>query len=240
MIARMTGMITAIGCVCILGPACNNATAPESQPSTGTLVFDYRVANSLAKAAVADTHTCKIVDIKATLYAIEVASGTVQEGGTDSLDWTSIYESTTEMRASERVFPPVALPVGAYNCFRIKQKNRVWWVCALGQDTIELPDLNASDRPPDTLSAINVFSDGGCFTYDSIGTFTLMTANEKLGGFEIRAAQTTNLTVTVNFNTLDWIDSDSSGTWTDGDDLDNWTAVAGKTTMVDFDVQYLP
>ncbi len=210
----------------------------QQQAATGTLIFDYRVANALAKAAAVDTHTCRIVDVKATQYRIEVGTGTVVEGGVDTIDWKLIYEGTAEMRASERVFPPVTLPVGTYDLFRIKQKNRVWWVVEYGQDTIELPDLNASNLPPDTISPINVIGMNGCFTYDSAGKFTLMAASETMGGFEIRASQTTSLTVTVNLNTLEWIDNDSSGTWTTGDRLDNWAPVAGKTTMADFTVSY--
>jgi hypothetical protein len=222
MINSKASIITAALFALILTTQCDNGVKPEDNVSTGTLQFDYTVINSLAKSVIADTNTCKLIDLKSTVYSIEVASGTVTVGGTDNLDWKTIYESTSEMLGSQRVFPSVVLPVNTYNCIRIKQKNRLWWVCEFGGNVIELPDLNARDVHPDSMSAINVFSDSGLYTYESNGKFTMMTPNEKLGGFEIRNAQTTNLTLVMNINTLDWIDADSSLTWTEGDDLDNW------------------
>jgi hypothetical protein len=216
---------------------CTTSTV-DPGAKTGTLVFDYGVANAMAKIAASDTNTVRIIDVKATQYKIEVASGTVVEGGVDNLDWHIIYESTTEMRSVDRVFPPVDLPVGNYNCLRITQKNRLYWMCEYGQDTLELPDLNKAGLDPDSISPINVFSDSGGYTYDAAGRFTMMANNERLGGFEIRENQTTALTVILNLNTLDWIDADSSGTWNPGDRLDNWTLVSGKLTMADFVVEY--
>lgn len=231
--------------LCSFGFIGCKSTGPSE--TTGTLVFHYSVGgdirnsfidNKSCNQATADTNTCKIVDVRHLLYKLEVSTGNVSEGGTDNLQWKTLYESSVELLDSEREFPPVELPVGTYKCFRVTQRNRLYWVCTMQADTFEFPDLNDSNIDPDSLSPINVFGEDGLYTYDQDDKFTLLTSTEKLGGFEITAGGTTDLTFRLNFNTLDWFDNDEDGQWSQGDALDNWTLIPGTTTMTDFIVGY--
>ncbi len=56
--------------------------------------------------------------------------------------------------------------------------------------------------------------------------------------FFIKPNKTTKVTMRMNLKTLDWIDNDGSGEWSEGDELTNWTVPEGVTTMMDFIVEY--
>ncbi|MBT3755815.1 MAG: hypothetical protein HOG24_05995, partial [Candidatus Cloacimonetes bacterium] len=68
--------------------------------------------------------------------------------------------------------------------------------------------------------------------------FVSSVPGEQLGSFEIRAGETTNLVMRLNFTTVDWYDNDDSEDWSDGDAIDNHQLPNGITTMTDFIVTY--
>ena len=176
------------------------------------------------------------MDTRGCIYSIDVSTGDVVEGEVDTLDWMNIYTSSEELLASQRRIT-VDLPVGNYKTIRFYMRNKMYWVCVVDGDTVEFESYNFGElEPGDTI--VNVFSPQGLFYYDEEGCFVLGTETEKIGGFEIRENVTTNVTLRQNLLTLDWIDADSNGVWSDGDMLDNWTSPEGIETMVDFIVEY--
>lgn len=62
---------------------------------------------------------------------------------------------------------------------------------------------------------------------------------EGLGEFEIRSGKTTQVIMRNNMATVKWIDTDNSGTWTKGDELEDFTTYDGTSLMMRYEVTYL-
>ena len=216
----------------------------DSVTGEGTLKFRTTVWNaevsddskkSLAKST-GETYTLDLINTRHLLHKIEITTDEIAEGvSPDDINWLVMYESSEEMLATDREIS-VIVPAGEYIGFRITQRNLMYWVCELGDEIMEIPSLNNSELPDDA-QLINYFGEEGLHEIED-GLFVLRYPNERLGSFEVKPDRTTNVTMRMNLKTLDWIDNDGSGNWSEGDELTNWTVPEGITTMTDFIVGY--
>ena len=181
-------------------------------------------------------NTCEIIDIRNILYRFQVADGEIVAGEPDNLEWITIYESSEELLNSEKDFV-IDLPPGSYRALKLLQSNLMYWVVTYEDNVYELPSLNNSDLEPDAQIQ-NIFGEDGLYELDDEANFYLYHDGEKLGTFDIIAGKTTKVTLRMNLKTLDWIDHDGDGVWSDGDSLNNWTTPEGIETMADFIVVY--
>ena len=216
----------------------------DSVTGEGTLNFRTTVWNaevsdgskkSLTKST-GETYTLDLINTRQLLYKLEITTDEITEGvSPDKINWVVMYESSEEMLATDREISLI-VPAGKYIGFRITQRNLMYWVCKLGNDVMELPSLGNSELPNDA-QLINYFGEEGLHEIED-GLFVLRYPKERLGSFEIRPGRTTNVAMRMNLKTLDWIDNDGSGSWSEGDELANWTVPEGITTMTDFIVEY--
>lgn len=235
----MKTLIKSVVMLCLglfLSAGCDSEDAGQE---TGVLAMKLTVGGNDADESArlvkrAARNAIPIIDLKNIVYEMAVSTGDVTEGAIDDLEWHVIHVGD-QMKYQSELDLTYELPVGVYKAFRIVMSNDLYWVCQIGDDVIELGDSNggASD------TVVNIFSVAGLFDKDQGGRFTLQNQNEKIGSqFEILPGRTTTVTLRSNFFTLDWDDTDDSGTWSTGDSLSNWTTVPGTDTMADFIVNY--
>lgn len=238
--SKMAVMTAVLAIAFVIGCGKDDVTGPTE--NEGTLQFAMTVWNQYNPVVFntpsfdADTLTCDIINAKTIIYKLEVTTGDIIDGEPDTLSWVTLHESSEEMLHTEREFS-IDIPAGVYTGFKVTQRNRVYWICTLEADTLEFPSLNDGSLAPDA-SLINILGENGLYLYDEDGNFSLEQPDEKLGSFEISSGEITKVTCRVNFMTLDWLDNDGNGEWSDGDELDNWTLPDGIDTMSDFIIEY--
>lgn len=246
-------MITKNAFICLLVFAlilisCSeDVTSPKDEETNGdigTLEFRMTVWNAehpgglknIYSKTQADTHTVDIINTRHLIPKIEISTDEVKEGvSPNDINWTVMYESNVEMLATDRGIT-IELPVGKYVSFKLTQRNLMYWVCNFEGDIFEFPSFNNSDIGPDDL-LVNYFGETGLHEIEG-GVFVLKYERERLGSFEIKPSKKTKVTMRMNLITLDWIDNDGSGDWSDGDELTNWRTPEGVTTMTDLIVEY--
>jgi hypothetical protein len=192
--------------------------------------------NSKGASIKGDTITLDIIDSKKFKFDLRVTTDEIKAGVPDNFKWITIYESDETLYDSERDFE-FELPAGNYKGIAIVQGNQHHWVCKDGGDIMELPDLNDRFLPADA-HIYNIFGEDGLYVLDENSLLTKVTNDEKLGTFEVLPNRKTIVTIRMNLLTLDWIDNDGDGQWSEGDELDNWTTPEGIDTMADFIVEY--
>lgn len=226
-------------CLFFLGTSCDLFNGRET---TGTLQYrvttwnaEFPDAFNKASSDKLATDTLKLIDVIQYLAMMEVTRDEIDSGITRAEDvtWTVIYQSTEAMLTTHRDFT-IEMPVGEYKGYRITQGNRLYWVCTLENDTIQIPDLNKSSAPSNDL-IIGHHTNEGRYYINEDGIF-IKKNNEALGIFEIRPALLTKITVRMNLTSL-VIDSlafaqDSSY------NIIDWLLPEGITTLSDFIVEY--
>ena len=212
----------------------------DATSAPGTLMFRTTVWNTHATTPwriAIDTNSCSLNSVRTIIYVMQVTTDEVKAGVKYSdINWTTIYESNTEMLHADRSFTK-ELSAGVYKGIRMEQRNRLFWVCAFNGNTYEFPSLNNSNLG-DNAIITNIFGENGLYKIDGNGVLEVDNDKEKLGTFEIKSGQTSRVSLRLNITSLDWIDNDHSGTWTDGDELKNWKTPEGIDTMADFIVEY--
>ncbi len=217
--------------------------APPVVEGDGTVEFRMTVWNQTPGGSKAlgfdesksDVHTLNIIDARQLLTKVEVTTDDIASGvPSGTINWVTLFTSDTEKLATGRNVT-LEIPSGTYTGFRVTQRNLMYWVCMHENAIIELPDKNISVMPDEALLT-NYFGLDGLYEIQD-GAFALANANEKLGSFKIEPNKTTRITIRINLKTIDWHDNDSSGTWTDGDQVSNRTLPDGVTSMMDLLVQ---
>ncbi|MBT4333178.1 MAG: hypothetical protein HOD64_07860 [Candidatus Cloacimonetes bacterium] len=223
----------------LLGCSEDNVTETEED---GTLDFRMTTWNAELSDRTSEqinkrtTHTLDLIDIRHYIPKIEVTTDEIAEGiAAEDIIWTTMYESSVEMLHTEREVS-IQLPVGNYQGLKLTQRNRMAWVIEYQGNPIDAWITQIDGLNDDDLF-INYFGADGLFDVED-GLFVSSVPGEQLGSFEIRAGETTNLVMRLNFTTVDWYDNDDSGDWSDGDAIDNHQLPDGITTMTDFIVTY--
>lgn len=224
-----------------------DVTSPKDEETNGgigTLEFRMTVWNAehsgglknIYSQTQADTHTVDIINTRHLIPKIEISTDEVKSGVSPAdINWTVMYESSEEMLATDREIT-IELPVGKYVSFKLTQRNLMYWVCNFEGRIFEFPSFNDSELDPNA-QLINYFGETGLHEIEG-GVFVLKYERERLGSFEIKPNAKTKVTMRMNLITLDWIDNDGSGDWSDGDELTNWRTPEGITTMTDLIVEY--
>lgn len=230
---RISGAVLCVAVV--VGTGCETG---GSEDDTGTLVVYLTVGSQdLQRSADATKRVARaglpIVDVKNVIHEISVSMDVPVAGAPDDLEWHTLYQGDTVVYESQLELQQ-DLPAGNYRSLRLVMGNDFFWVCEFNDGVVELADSMGG-----ASTVINVFSTDGLYTPDESGNLVISSTVEKMGtSFEVKAGQTTVLTLQSNMNTVDWDDADDSGTWTAGDSLANWTTVPGTDTMADFIVDY--
>jgi len=246
---EMVAIMTIIVILSFLVSCSEKTTEPIQGDNNGTLEFKMTVWNvyedgknvssgkdfSMLKNDP-NVYTCDIMNVRNILYEIQVADGEIIEGEPDDLDWITIYETSEMMLMTDREFSFV-LPAGQYKAIRLLQSNRIYWITTYEDVIHEFPSLN-NDEQPEDAQILDIFGEDGLYNLDENGLFYLYHDGERLGTFDIFPNTKTKVTFRMNLQTLDWIDHDSNGVWSDGDELSNWTVPEGVTTMADFIIEY--
>jgi len=231
----------------IITSCSEDVTSPKDNGTNGdkgTLEFRTTVWNAefpdglknIYSHTQTDTNTVDIINIKHLIPKIEISTDEVKGGvSPGDINWTVMYESSEEMLATDREIT-IELPVGKYVSFKLTQRNLMYWVCNFEDRIFEFPSFNDSELDPNA-QLINYFGETGLHEIEG-GVFVLKYERERLGSFEIKPNAKTKVTMRMNLITLDWIDNDGSGDWSDGDELTNWRTPEGITTMTDLIVEY--
>jgi len=217
----------------------DNTTEPETD---GTLHFRMTTWNAEQSDRIIENnnhrsmHTVDLIDIRHYIPKIEVTTDEVSEGlSAADITWTTMYESSVEMLHTEREVT-IQLPAGNYRGVKLTQRNRMAWVVEYQGNPIDCWTIQINNLGQDELF-VNYFGENGLYAVEG-GVFVPDVPGEQLGSFEIRAGETTDLVMRLNFTTVDWYDNDNSEDWSEGDDIDNWQLPDGITTMTDFIVTY--
>jgi hypothetical protein len=177
-----------------------------------------------------------VTDLRQVVHGVYVTGDAVLAGEPDDLVWQEVYTSSSEDLDSARAISR-EVPVGSYRAVKIVYSNCGYIVCTDGANTYELYDLKDGLAAPGDQIA-NVHATDGFYVVDSSGDFELRDAAEGLDApVGVRYQQTTTLTRQINFDTVDWDDGDSSGTWTAGDSVVGGTMIPGTTKEIDWLVQ---
>lgn len=214
---------------------------PVNNETEGTLKFSmttWNASNAKSPGTQGKTvHTVDIVDIQHLIPLIEVTTDSIYAGGSlADVTWVTMYESSVEMLHTEREVT-LKMPVGKYTGIKLVQRNLMGWVLDFqGNNIVAWVPNNSTLGDNDTL--VNFFGADGLFGVDQDGKFVSAVPTEKLGSFEIKPGQVTNLLMRLNFTTVDWDDKDDSGDWSPLDELNNHQLPTGVTTMTDFIVTY--
>lgn len=231
-----------IGVLLVFASSCKKEE--EGKPSTGYVSvkvtnwnnYENNAQKKSTLKSSGDTITLDIIDTKKTKLSFKVTTDEIKAGVPDDFNWISIYESGVNMLDSDREFQ-FELPVGNYQGIGILQSNLFYWICKNGEDVLEIPSLNDSDKP-NSADIYNIFGNDGLFTIGSDGLLISPSNNERLGTFEIFPGQKTTVTIRMNLISLDWYDNDRDGLWSEGDEIGNWQVPEGVNTMADFIVVY--
>lgn len=181
--------------------------------------------------------TAPLVDIKHLVYSIDVSKDDVSEDVLPtSIRWSNVYNSYQEMLLRERSYR-ADLDTGFYRSFRIKQRNMFYWGILINDSLTYVKTYNWRQYSDDDFDI--GFSHIGTNGYhDIVGNkFENTVPYEKLGQFKIESAKTTKIRGRVNLYAVEWIDSDNSGTWTEGDSIVKILTPEGIITMTDFIVE---
>lgn len=220
----------------LLGMSCDLFNGRET--TTGTLQYrsttwnaEFPDALNKASSNTLANDTLKLIDVIQYLAMLEVTRDEIDSGITRAEDvtWTVIYQSTEEMLTTHRDFT-IELPIGEYKAYRITQGNRLYWVCTLENDTIQIPTLQNDSLPYNSL-LIDYHNDKGIYYINENGIF-IRSRNEALGVFEIRPSALTKITVRLNLMTLVIESQDSTY------NIIDWLLPEGITTMSDFLIEY--
>ncbi len=224
--------------LCVAGVVATGCETGGSDDDTGTLVMYLTVGSQDAQRSADPTKRVArtgipLVDMKNVIHEISVSMDVPVAGAPDDLEWHTLYEGDAVVYQSQLELQQ-DLPAGNYRSLRLVMGNDFFWVCEFNDGVVELADSMGG-----ASTVVNVFSADGLYTPDESGNLAISTTAERMGtSFEVRAGETTVLTVQSNMNTVDWNDADDSGTWTAGDSLSNWTTVPGTDTMADFIIEY--
>ena len=195
---------------CVFAAGCETG---GSEDDTGTLVVYLTVGSQdLQRSADATKRVARaglpIVDVKNVIHEISVSMDVPVAGAPDDLEWHTLYEGDAVVYQSQLELQQ-DLPAGNYRSLRLVMGNDFFWVCEFNDGVVELADSMGG-----ASTVVNVFSADGLYTPDESGNLAISTTAERMGtSFEVRAGETTVLTVQSNMNTVDWNDADDSGTW---------------------------
>lgn len=182
------------------------------------------------------------LDAYAYKYEIKFTTDSIMSGINDSdINWVTVYESDELKKDSERDFE-FALPTGEYRGFAVLQSCDFHWIC--DNNGVEMPITSSNCGEYNNFNSgekvYNIFGTDGIYDVDDTGILQhVPDAGEHMGvRFNIYEDQKTTLTVRVNLLEIVWNDNDGDGTWSEGDEVDNWTLPDGVITMTDFIVDY--
>ncbi len=177
----------------------------DDSPVTGT--FEFRTSNPLAGSGKTewilqnpslegDTTITENTSLKVAIGDIWVSQGEVKEGQADNLEWIRLTSVTnTELKLVEDyVFTPVDLPAGTYKSIKMTLRNIFYrHVRSVANPDVvyELLETMGStfapcDENDTTWAKTNYFSTDGNHVLNN-GVFQLVSAGERIGGFEIEA-----------------------------------------------------
>ena len=232
----------------ISSPSCTEDVPPEPV-TTGTLQFGYRMAGQDGFKQK-KSEKCELIDVGNQMQYFGVGTKRlVDQANAAEYSWVTLYsnEAPQDLELSyftQRGDVTFDLDPGSYVANKHIQNNKVVWVLKTpAGDTIYAEDSNTTNCPLDRDSR------GFFIEYnDSTGMFTeaggkihrcRSGGSEGLGEFEIRAGKTTQVIMRMNISHIEWIDTDSSGNWSDGDKLDNFETFDGSPLMMRYEVKYL-
>jgi len=201
---------------------------------TGTLSMQGAMAASMKST----THDCAMQDFRILIRKMWVTTDDVVEGEEDNLNWVEIYTADATEAWADRQFD-IDLPVGNYVAYKFLWKNEFEYVCLSEGQTYDLPNLMNSSLAPDA-DTTGINTPHGSYQLDQNNLFVLTSQGEVVSPFEIHAGQVTNMTWRWNVVSFDWIDTDDSSDFSEGDEIDNGQIPAGieGDSMWDFLIEY--
>ena len=227
---------------------CSENPEPPKE-NEGILQFGFRMPGEIGFKRT-DSNTCKLLDVGAQMQYFGVGQMVLQDGAA-SVDYKwqplFIYNTPEDLDFSyykDRKSVTVQLEAGFYSSTKMIQNTNVAWLLETPKGDTILAITPNTTNCPQSKDSRGFFSE----YYDSIGMYTEENGilnrcrdggSEGMGGFEIRPDKKTQVIMRNNIASIDWIDVDNSGDWSEGDELDNWETYNGTPLMVRYEIKYL-
>lgn len=227
---------------------CSETPAPPTE-NQGILQFGFRMPGEMGFKRT-DSNTCKLLDVGTQMQYFGVGKQVLKDGASVSdYNWQPLfmYNTPEDLAFSfykDRRSVTVQLDAGVYPSTKMIQNTNIAWQLETPKgDTILAIDANNTLCPQskDTRGFFSEYFDStGMYTEDKGVLHSCRTGgSEGMGAFEIRPDKKTQVIMRNNIASIDWIDTDNSGDWSEGDKLDNWQTYDGTSLMVRYEIVYL-